>query len=208
MPMTTEMGLTRRTALATVLTPFSRAFYRAGPADETQHRLHPDGQSRLRRGRLYGGGILRGAPTPRIDKLASEGTRLTNFNVEAQCTPSRSAIMTGRFSIRSGHALGADRRRARRTDAVGSDPRRVALRRRLRHRPLRQVAPGQRPGTAAERLRASTSGTASRAPPTRPSGRRNLQPRKRASSSMHIMEGRKGEKSRELASCTTWNSAA
>jgi arylsulfatase len=50
----------------------------------------------------YGGGILRGAPTPRIDKLASEGTRLVNFNVEAQCTPSRSAIMTGRFSIRSG----------------------------------------------------------------------------------------------------------
>src|SRR5690242_10502099 len=51
---------------------------------------------------VYGGGITRGAPTPRIDKLASEGTRLTNFNVEAQCTPSRSAIMTGRFSIRSG----------------------------------------------------------------------------------------------------------
>jgi len=50
----------------------------------------------------YGGGILRGAPTPRIDKLAAEGTRLLNFNVEAQCTPSRSCIMTGRFSIRSG----------------------------------------------------------------------------------------------------------
>jgi arylsulfatase A-like enzyme len=51
---------------------------------------------------VYGGGILRGAPTPRIDKLASQGTRLLNFNVEAQCTPSRSALMTGRFSIRSG----------------------------------------------------------------------------------------------------------
>jgi arylsulfatase A-like enzyme len=51
---------------------------------------------------VYGGGVIRGAPTPRIDKLASEGTRLLNFNVEAQCTPSRSAIMTGRFSIRSG----------------------------------------------------------------------------------------------------------
>jgi arylsulfatase len=51
---------------------------------------------------VYGGGITRGAPTPRIDKLATEGTRLTNFNVEAQCTPSRSAILTGRFSIRSG----------------------------------------------------------------------------------------------------------
>src|SRR6187399_1715011 len=50
----------------------------------------------------YGGGVTRGAPTPRIDKLASEGMRLTNFNVEAQCTPSRSAILTGRFSIRSG----------------------------------------------------------------------------------------------------------
>ena len=51
---------------------------------------------------VYGGGVTRGAPTPRIDKLATEGTRLTNFNVEAQCTPSRSALMTGRFAIRSG----------------------------------------------------------------------------------------------------------
>jgi arylsulfatase A-like enzyme len=51
---------------------------------------------------VYGGGILRGAPTPQIDKLASEGTRLLNFNVEAQCTPTRSALMTGRFSVRSG----------------------------------------------------------------------------------------------------------
>ncbi len=51
---------------------------------------------------VYGGGILRGAPTPRIDGLASEGMRLLNFNVEASCTPSRSALMTGRFSIRSG----------------------------------------------------------------------------------------------------------
>jgi arylsulfatase len=51
---------------------------------------------------VYGGGILRGAPTPRIDTLASEGMRLLNFNVEAQCTPSRSAFITGRFAIRSG----------------------------------------------------------------------------------------------------------
>jgi arylsulfatase len=51
---------------------------------------------------VYGGGIVRGAPTPRIDRLAAEGLRLLNFNVEAQCTPSRSAILTGRFSLRSG----------------------------------------------------------------------------------------------------------
>ena len=49
-----------------------------------------------------GGGIIRGAPTPRMDQLAAEGLRLTNFNVEAQCTPSRSAIMSGRYAIRSG----------------------------------------------------------------------------------------------------------
>ena len=50
-----------------------------------------------------GGGVVRGAPTPRLDRLASEGLRLTTFNVEAQCTPSRSAIMTGRYAIRSGN---------------------------------------------------------------------------------------------------------
>ena len=49
-----------------------------------------------------GGGIIRGAATPRMDTLASEGLRLTNFNVESQCTPSRSAIMSGRYAIRSG----------------------------------------------------------------------------------------------------------
>ncbi len=51
-----------------------------------------------------GGGIIRGAPTPRLDRLADEGLRLTNFNVEVQCTPSRSALMTGRYAIRSGNA--------------------------------------------------------------------------------------------------------
>jgi arylsulfatase len=50
----------------------------------------------------YGGGVTRGAPTPRIDALAREGTRLTNFNVEPSCTPSRSALMVGRHPIRDG----------------------------------------------------------------------------------------------------------
>jgi arylsulfatase len=53
---------------------------------------------------VYGGGITRGGATPRIDKLAGEGLRLTNFNVEAQCTPSRAALMTGRYAKRSGNA--------------------------------------------------------------------------------------------------------
>ncbi|WP_394176704.1 arylsulfatase [Thalassotalea litorea] len=50
-----------------------------------------------------GGGIIRGAETPRLDQIANEGLRLTNFNVEVQCTPSRSALMTGRYAIRSGN---------------------------------------------------------------------------------------------------------
>ena len=50
----------------------------------------------------YGGGVLRGAPTPRIDALAAEGLRLTNFNVESDCVPTRSALMTGRHPIRTG----------------------------------------------------------------------------------------------------------
>jgi arylsulfatase len=48
--------------------------------------------------RVQGGSV----PTPRIDQLAAEGLRLTNFNVESQCVPTRSAIMTGRLPIRSG----------------------------------------------------------------------------------------------------------
>jgi arylsulfatase A-like enzyme len=49
----------------------------------------------------YNGGIL-DTPTPRIDQLAADGLRLTNFNAENQCTPSRAALLTGRLPIRSG----------------------------------------------------------------------------------------------------------
>ena len=52
---------------------------------------------------VYSGGPLRGTYTPRIDGLAKEGMRLLNFAPETQCTPSRSALMTGRYSIRSGN---------------------------------------------------------------------------------------------------------
>jgi arylsulfatase A-like enzyme len=51
---------------------------------------------------VYGGGETRGAATPRLDQLANEGLRLTNMNMETQCTPSRSSLMTGRYAIRSG----------------------------------------------------------------------------------------------------------
>jgi len=50
----------------------------------------------------YGGGVLRCAQTPRIDGHAADCLKLLNFNVEAQCTPSRSALLTGRHPIHSG----------------------------------------------------------------------------------------------------------
>jgi len=40
--------------------------------------------------------------TPNLDKLHAESTRLTDFHVDPTCSPTRSALMTGRFSLRTG----------------------------------------------------------------------------------------------------------
>jgi arylsulfatase A-like enzyme len=56
----------------------------------------------------YGGGELRGAPTPRTDELAKSGLKLTQYLVEPACTPSRAALMTGQYSIRNGVSLVAE----------------------------------------------------------------------------------------------------
>lgn len=48
----------------------------------------------------YGG--VRGVSTPNIDRIGNEGIRLTNFNVEYSCTPSRIALLTGRYATRAG----------------------------------------------------------------------------------------------------------
>jgi arylsulfatase A-like enzyme len=50
----------------------------------------------------YTAGDIRGMPTPHIDQFASEGLRLTQFFVEPGCTPSRAALMAGRYSQRMG----------------------------------------------------------------------------------------------------------
>jgi arylsulfatase len=56
----------------------------------------------------YNNGTRGGMRTPNIDKLAAEGLRLTQFLVEPTCTASRAALMTGRYSIRSGLSWFAD----------------------------------------------------------------------------------------------------
>ena len=50
----------------------------------------------------YGGGKLRGAPTPNLDKMASQGMRFLNFYSEVECSPSRGALTTGRHPVRNG----------------------------------------------------------------------------------------------------------
>ena len=52
-------------------------------------------------------GSVRGAATPRLDRLAAQGIRLNNFNVEFSCTVSRAALLTGRYAIRTGASQGA-----------------------------------------------------------------------------------------------------
>ncbi len=39
--------------------------------------------------------------TPRMDQLANEGTRFTSFYAQSVCGPSRSALLTGRYPMRS-----------------------------------------------------------------------------------------------------------
>ncbi len=47
--------------------------------------------------------MLRGADTRRLDQFAAEGYQLLDYAPEAQCRPTRSALMTGRYAIRSGN---------------------------------------------------------------------------------------------------------
>jgi len=55
----------------------------------------------------YGGGKVRGAPTPNLDKLSDQGIRFLSFYSEPECSPSRASLMTGRYAVRTGvvHAL-------------------------------------------------------------------------------------------------------
>jgi arylsulfatase A len=50
----------------------------------------------------YGSPVIR---TPHLDRMAAEGLRFTDFYSGAEvCTPSRTALLTGRYAVRSGMA--------------------------------------------------------------------------------------------------------
>lgn len=51
---------------------------------------------------VYGGGIVTGAPTPNMDRLARDGLQLTSTYSQPSCSPTRATIMTGRLPVRHG----------------------------------------------------------------------------------------------------------
>ena len=88
------------------------------------------------------GGLI---PTPTLDRLAAGGLRYTRFHVTALCSPSRSALLTGR----NHHAVGVGiitnlAHRLPRLQRLHPQERRARLRgpprERIRHRRHRQVA--------------------------------------------------------------------
>ncbi|HMR29377.1 MAG TPA: arylsulfatase [Geminicoccaceae bacterium] len=50
----------------------------------------------------FGGGVALGGATPNIDALAANGLKLTSTYAQPTCTPTRSALITGRLPVRTG----------------------------------------------------------------------------------------------------------
>ncbi|MEM7309148.1 MAG: arylsulfatase [Planctomycetota bacterium] len=68
-------------------------------------RSHPNVLVILTDDQGYGDLGAHGNPTistPHLDQLWAESTRLTDFHVDPTCSPTRSALMTGRYSTRTG----------------------------------------------------------------------------------------------------------
>jgi arylsulfatase A-like enzyme len=66
----------------------------------------------------YGNPVIR---TPNLDRMAAEGMRFTDFYSAAEvCTPSRAALLTGRYPVRSG--MCHDQFRVLRSTAAGGLP--------------------------------------------------------------------------------------
>jgi len=71
--------------------------------------------------------------TPRIDQLAKEGVRLTQFNTPAPfCAPTRAALLTGRYPFRCGMVANPAPDATPEADALALPPKEVTLAQRLK----------------------------------------------------------------------------
>jgi hypothetical protein len=77
----------------------------------------------------YGGGVLRGAPTPRVDQLAADGLRLLNFKRGGAVHPESLGAADRPSSDPLGHPHGLGHGRLGRDDAMGAgrSPRRYRM---------------------------------------------------------------------------------
>ncbi len=137
---------------------FGASIARTGRCQAAQHHLPAHRRSGLRRPLLP---RQSDSQTPNLDRLHDEGVRFTDFHVSPTCSPTRSALMTGRHEFKNGvtHTI-LERERL---TLQGDDARPGAEIRRLHDRHLRQVAPRRRARPLARQTRL----------------RRNVHPRRR-----------------------------
>jgi uncharacterized sulfatase len=83
----------------------------------------------------YGNPTIR---TPNLDEMAHEGIRLTSFYAQPVCTPSRSALLTGRFPVRTGTTKVFFPK-----DTIGLPPSEVTIAEALKARGYRTMAIGK-----------------------------------------------------------------
>jgi arylsulfatase len=111
MSSTVRAGLAVGIAIALAVPAWPSAQRAAAPAPAQPARSRPNivliVPDNLGWGEVGVYGSVRGVPTPRLDRLAAQGIRLNNFNVEFSCTVSRAALLTGRYAIRTGANQGS-----------------------------------------------------------------------------------------------------
>ena len=128
---------------------------RAGAVSRSSER-----RAHHHRRRGYGDIGSYGAPdikTPNIDSLAKNGTRLTDFYAAPNCSPTRAALISGRYQQRYRIEVAARRgaKSRRRAGSAGDGTLAAATpeEQRLSHRAHWQVAPGLQEGVQPRRAR-------------------------------------------------------
>ncbi len=90
---------------AFVVQPVHAAKPQSGQAEASPARTLPNVVLIMTDDQGYGDLGCHGNPvlkTPNLDRLHAESIRLTNFHVSPLCTPTRAALMTGRYPARTG----------------------------------------------------------------------------------------------------------